>query len=145
MAGKSRSQTWPTKIRMNTDGASRGNPGLSSYGIYVTDSDGNVVDEISEPLGLQTNNYAEYTAVVRALELAAENKVAHVIVRSDSELLIRQLNGQYKVKSESLRPLYSRCIELAKKIGTVEFVHVRRELNQEADRLANLALDSSLI
>ena len=94
--------TWSKKVIIYTDGASRGNPGPASVGIYITDLKQNEVASISETLGEQTNNFAEYTAVVRALRLAIKNKVTEILLRSDSELLIRQLSGEYKVKSETL-------------------------------------------
>ena len=132
---------WPEKVIIYTDGASRGNPGPASIGIYVTDIDGGVVAEVGEKLGSQTNNYAEYTAVQRAFELANAEQVKDVVLRSDSQLLIRQMLGEYKVKSESIRPLFLECKSLAEKFSSVQFEHVRREFNKEADSLANQALD----
>lgn len=134
--------SWPSIVVIHTDGASRGNPGPASLGLVVYDQDQNVVYERGEPLGSQTNNYAEYMAVQVALELAVEKSVEKVVLKSDSQLLIRQLTGVYKVKSEGLRPLYLACAELAKKIPDMHFEHVRREFNKRADELANLALDT---
>lgn len=132
---------WPKSVIIYTDGASRGNPGLASIGIHVTTEDGESLQDISEALGLETNNVAEYTAVLRALEMAKQNKVHTVTLRSDSELMIRQMTGLYKVKSEGLKELYSQCQKLVAQIGDVRFEHVRREFNAVADRLANEALD----
>lgn len=134
---------WPKKVIIYTDGASRGNPGPASIGIYITDAKNSEIASISEVLGEQTNNFAEYTAVLRALHEATKHKVDDVLLRSDSELLIKQLKGEYKVKSETLRPLYLECISLVKKLKQITFEHVRREYNKEADRLANYALDNN--
>lgn len=132
---------WPKKVIVYTDGASRGNPGPASIGIFVTDEKQSEVARFSEALGVQTNNFAEYSAVIMALQQAHHHKIKEMTLRSDSELLIRQLKGEYKVKSETLRPLYEECIALIRKIGKVTFEHVRREFNKEADKLANQALD----
>ncbi|OFZ10825.1 MAG: hypothetical protein A2Z20_01295 [Bdellovibrionales bacterium RBG_16_40_8] len=124
-----------------TDGASRGNPGPASIGVVIKDSQGEIVYEYARALGNQTNNYAEYSAVKKALELAVANHVTELILRSDSELMIKQMKGEYKVKSESIKQLYRDCDELRKKIKNILFEHVRREHNKRADELANLALD----
>ncbi len=125
-----------------TDGASRGNPGPAAIGVVVTSSSGEVLQEISEYLGDDhTNNFAEYSAVLCALKWAISNQVSSLELRSDSELMVKQMNGLYKVKSDSIKPLYLECVQLIKKIGKVEFRHIRREFNKEADRLANEALD----
>lgn len=125
-----------------TDGASRGNPGPASYGVYIL-VDPNEVVEIKGVLGQQTNNFAEYTAVIEALKWVVKNAFKAAELRSDSELLIKQLKGEYKVKSETLKPLHSEIKDLMTKNNLqIQFKHVRRELNKEADRLANEALDS---
>ena len=123
------------------DGASRGNPGPAGAGAQLTDEDGRVLAEVAEGLGETTNNVAEYTAVILGLERAAELEVNDVIVRSDSQLLVNQLTGRYRVKSPHLLPLHRRVRELAAGFDSIEFRHVRRELNTEADRLANLGAD----
>ncbi len=133
--------SWPSQIIAYTDGASRGNPGPAAIGVYITDTNGNVLSEVSKYLGEGTNNYAEYSAVIRALEMSIENKVNNVLIKSDSELLVRQLNGKYKVKSKSIIKLYENCKKLLAKLDSYSFEHVRRENNVEADRLANMALD----
>ena len=124
-----------------TDGASRGNPGPASLGVVILDEKGNIVKEISETLGDQTNNFAEYTAVIRGLEEAISLGAKKLTVRSDSQLLVRQLCGQYKVKSSVIMPLFRKCKELIAKIEEFNCEHIPREENEEADRLANLALD----
>lgn len=131
---------WPAEIIAYTDGASRGNPGPASIGIYITDADGEMIHEHREKLGHQTNNYAEYMAVLRALELAKEHGSKKVLLRADSELMVRQMTGIYKVKNEGIKVLFAQCKELAAKFE-LKIEHVRREKNKEADRLANLALD----
>ena len=130
------------KIIAYTDGGARGNQGPSGIGVSIQKENGTVLKEVSLFLGNATNNFAEYTAVVRALRLAIKNKVTEILLRSDSELLIRQLSGEYKVKSETLKPLYDECMKLIYKIKKIKFEHVRREFNIEADRLANEALDN---
>ena len=134
---------WPDKVFIYTDGASRGNPGPASIGVYITDSEGHVCIEFGETLGLQTNNFAEYMAVVRGLQTALDNKVSKVTLKSDSQLLIRQLLGQYRVKKATLIPLFEKCKELLNKFESFQLEHIPRELNQEADRLANQVLDRS--
>ena len=133
--------SWPSQIIAHTDGASRGNPGPAAIGIYITDINGNLLSEVSKYLGEGTNNYAEYSAVIQALELSIKNKVNSVLIKSDSEFLVRQLNGKYKVKSKSIIKLYENCKKLMTKLDSCKFEHVRRENNTEADRLANMALD----
>jgi ribonuclease HI len=132
---------WPKRVTIYTDGASRGNPGPASIGIFVIDADGAALLEHGERLGAQTNNFAEYMAVIRALELAHESGVAEVVLRSDSELMVKQMTGVYKVKSPVIQPLHQRARQLMAQFKGVKFEHVRRELNAEADRIANEALD----
>ena len=133
---------WPKRVWIYTDGASRGNPGPSSLGVHVIDETGHTYAQLAESLGEQTNNFAEYSAVVRGLQLALDNNVCQVILRSDSQLLIRQLKGQYKVKSKSLLPLFKKCQSLLDQFESFQLEHVRRELNTKADELANKALDT---
>ncbi|MGH2540887.1 MAG: ribonuclease HI family protein [Actinomycetota bacterium] len=129
---------------VSCDGASRGNPGPAGAGAQITDGDGVVLAEIAEGLGEATNNVAEYTAVVRGLERARELGATDVLLRSDSQLLINQLTGRYRVKSAHLQPLHQRVRELAARFDSIEFEHVRRERNVEADRLANVGVDAWL-
>jgi len=126
------------------DGASRGNPGPAGAGAQITDADGVVLAEVAEGLGTATNNVAEYTAVIRGLERALELGAASVLLRSDSQLLINQLTGRYRVKSPHLQPLHRRVRQLAAGFDSIEFEHVRRERNTEADRLANQGVDEWL-
>src|SRR6185437_14481985 len=129
-------------LTIHTDGASRGNPGAAAFA-YVIARDGQPPLEEADCLGSMTNNQAEYTALVRALEHALELGPEHrVIVHSDSELMVKQMSGQYSVKNADLRPLYEEARDLAHAFrGGVEFRHVRRALNSRADALCNEALD----
>jgi ribonuclease HI len=129
---------------VNADGAARGNPGPAGIGVHITAPDGSVVDDIAEGLGETTNNVAEYTAAIRGLERASELGADHVTLRSDSQLLINQLSGRYRVKTPHLVPLFRRARALAAGFSTIRFEHVRRELNVEADRLANEGVDAWL-
>lgn len=124
-----------------SDGASRGNPGPASAGAVVIDPLGVVQAEVSEPLGIQTNNYAEYLGLIRGLECALELGARVVEVRMDSELLVKQATGVYRVRHPGLIPLSLRMNELRRKFDRVTFTHVRREFNKRADALANQALD----
>ncbi len=124
------------------DGASRGNPGHSAYGVRVCDAGGVEVARFGEYLGHQTNNYAEYQGLIAALRWARDNGVEAFMVRSDSQLLVRQMQGRYKVKSSTLRPLWQQASELASSLGTFRLEHIGRENNVEADSLANDVLDA---
>jgi len=124
-----------------TDGGARGNPGPAGFGVYVTDQDGNRVVGLSEYLGQQTNNFAEYSALVAALEWALRNEHRAVQVVSDSELMVKQLRGIYKVRNENLQPLFEKAQRLIAQLEWFEVKHVLREQNREADRLANEAMD----
>ena len=132
---------WPDTVWIHTDGASRGNPGPASTGLVVYDKNETLLYEEASALGEQTNNYAEYSAVLRALQLSAANKIQSLILKSDSEFLIKQLQGLYKVRSENIKNLYKKCKLYESQISKVEFQHVRREYNKRADELANLVLD----
>ena len=125
------------------DGASRGNPGPASYAVIVYAPDGKQVFQIGKYLGRETNNVAEYYALITALDYAASQGLARLRVHSDSELLVRQMQGRYKVKSADLRPLYERASKLARSLEYFGVQHVPREMNREADRLANEALDKT--
>jgi ribonuclease HI len=126
------------------DGGSRGNPGPAGYGVQVVEDDGLVVAELYEFVGQTTNNVAEYRGLLAALGWAVDRGLDALHVRSDSELLVKQLRGEYRVKHPGLQPLYLEARQLVQRIGHVTFEHVRRELNKEADRLANLAMDEAL-
>jgi len=124
-----------------TDGGARGNPGPAGFGVYVTDQSGNRIVELSEYLGHQTNNVAEYSALIAALEWAIRNEHRAVQVVSDSELMVKQLRGIYKVRNENLQPLFEKAKRLIAQLDWFEVKHVLREQNREADRLANEAMD----
>jgi ribonuclease HI len=126
------------------DGAARGNPGPAGAGVQITTAEGEVVSEIAAGLGETTNNVAEYTAAIRGLERASELGATDVLLRSDSQLLINQLTGSYRVKSPHLQPLHRRLRELVGVFDRVRFEHVPRERNGEADRLANEGVDAWL-
>jgi ribonuclease HI len=134
----------PGHLIVSCDGASRGNPGPAGIGAQITDEEGVVLGEIAKGLGETTNNVAEYTAVIRGLERAQELGAAEVLLRSDSQLLINQLTGRYQVKSPHLQPLHRRVRELAEGFDSIDYEHVRRERNTEADRLANQGVDDWL-
>jgi ribonuclease HI len=123
------------------DGASRGNPGPASYAVIIRRPDGSVVYQLGKYLGLATNNVAEYFALITALDYCAATNISRLRIRSDSELLVRQMQGRYKVKSESLKPLHERALKQSKTLAYFAIEHVPRELNSEADALANVALD----
>jgi|SRR5580704_15442697 ribonuclease HI len=127
----------------NIDGASRGNPGPASYGVVVRDPAGKIILELAKNLGRETNNVAEYYALLAALDYAATNGIHALRIRSDSELLVRQMQGRYKVKSADLKPLHERASKLARQLGYFVIEHVRREMNRDADALANVSLDQA--
>jgi ribonuclease HI len=124
------------------DGGARGNPGPAGYGVHIEQDDGTVV-ELKEALGITTNNVAEYRGLLAALAWAVAHGISRLQVRSDSELLVKQMRGEYRVKHPGLLPLSSEARQLVQQIGDVRFEHVRRELNREADRLANDAMDDA--
>ena len=126
----------------NIDGGSRGNPGPAGFGIRIERDDGTVA-ELKESLGVATNNVAEYSALLAALQWAVTHGIRTLHIRSDSELLVRQMKGEYRVKNPGLQPLYDQARTLARHIGRVTFEHVRREFNKDADRLANEAMDEA--
>jgi ribonuclease HI len=129
------------RLVLYTDGAARGNPGPAGAGVRVESPDGTAIDELAEYLGETTNNVAEYHALLIGLERARALGAASVEVRSDSELLVRQMTGEYKVKNAGLKELVTRARTLERAFRSVAYVHVRREKNRCADRLANLAID----
>lgn len=128
---------------VNVDGGARGNPGPAGWGVIVRDVTGGVVTELCGALPHATNNVAEYQGLISALEWCLAHGATVVHVRSDSLLLVQQMKGVYKVKNEGLRPLHGQARLLAHQIGSVEYEHVRRELNRDADRLANDAMDEA--
>jgi ribonuclease HI len=127
---------------VNIDGAARGNPGPAAIGVLIVDHTGKTVHEHGERIGQTTNNVAEYRALIRALELVQDLGAKSIKVRSDSELLAKQMNGLYRVKNEQLLPLYMEARQMCQNFASVEIVHVPRGQNRRADQLANMALDA---
>jgi ribonuclease HI len=130
------------KARLFTDGGARGNPGPAAYGFVLEAEDGTVLAAKGERIGVATNNVAEYRALIAGLEKAAELAVPEVEVVSDSELLVKQMTGEYRVKNAALQDLSIQASRLARQIGKVSYTAVRREHNELADRLVNEALDA---
>jgi ribonuclease H / adenosylcobalamin/alpha-ribazole phosphatase len=131
------------KVRLFTDGGARGNPGPAAYGYVLEAEDGTVLAAHGEAIGLATNNVAEYSALIAGLERAIELALGEVEVVSDSELMVKQMRGEYKVKNEALRDLSLRAARLASAVGKVRYTAVRREHNKLADQLVNDALDEA--
>jgi ribonuclease HI len=131
-------------IKANIDGGARGNPGPAAYGVVIRNAKGEIIDEIAEYLGIQTNNFAEYSGLLAALDYAVREKYASLKVLSDSELLVKQMKGQYRVKNAGLLELYDRARALVGKLERFSIDHVLREYNREADRLVNKVLDSRI-
>ncbi len=142
MPDQTKTRSWPKAVWIYTDGASRGNPGPCALGIQVFDSDRRLIyEEASYLEDSNTNNFAEYKAVIRALKLAVRHKAQELSLFSDSQLLVRQLEKKYKVKSARIKPLFSQCLKLLEQIPKAGFKHIPREQNKGADALANKALD----
>jgi ribonuclease HI len=131
------------ELTIYTDGASRNNPGEAGAGVYILRR-GAAFVKIARYLGRTTNNIAEYTAAIIGLEHALSVGASKVRLCADSELLVKQLNGQYKVKNEGLKPLHAKAKELIARIGSVEVQYIPREQNKEADALANKAIDEKI-
>lgn len=129
------------KAILYTDGASRGNPGPAAIGAVIKDGQGRVLGKISRRIGRTTNNQAEYQAVIAALEEAIRLGVAGVVIKSDSELVVEQINGRYRVKNPALKPLHQRVRELQSLFQSFAIASIPRRQNAEADRLSNAALD----
>jgi ribonuclease H / adenosylcobalamin/alpha-ribazole phosphatase len=131
------------KARLFTDGGARGNPGPAAYGFVLEAEDGTVLAAEGEAIGTATNNVAEYSGLVAGLRRALDLNVPEVQVVSDSELLVKQMRGEYRVKNAALRALHEEATALARRVGNVEYRHVRRAHNELADRLVNDALDAA--
>ncbi len=129
--------------RANIDGGSRGNPGPASYGVVIRDARGQVVAKLKKYIGRLTNNVAEYYGLIAALDYAQSQGIRALRIESDSELLVKQMRGQYKVKSAELRPLFERAHKMSQALESFRIDHVYREQNREADALANEALDET--
>ena len=133
---------WPEEVTVHIDGGSRGNPGEAGAGIFFQDRSGAPLQSIARYIGRATNNTAEYQALLVALARARDAGVKHLRVFSDSELLVNQVNGRYRTKVPHLQQYLQEAIRLMREIGRVDVAHVRREMNQEADALANQAMDN---
>jgi ribonuclease HI len=129
--------------RANIDGGSRGNPGPASYGVVIRDPRGEIVAKLKKYIGLMTNNVAEYYGLIAALDYAQSHGIRALRIESDSELLVNQMRGRYKVKSSDLRPLFERAHKMSQALESFRIDHVYREQNREADALANEALDET--
>jgi ribonuclease HI len=130
------------RAKLSTDGGARGNPGPAAYGYVLEDEDGTVLAAHGERIGIATNNVAEYSALIAGLEKAIELGLDEVEVVSDSELMVKQMRGEYRVKNEALQELWSQARRLAGRVGSVGYTAVRREHNKLADTLVNEALDA---
>ena len=131
------------KTRLFTDGGARGNPGPAAAAYVLEAEDGTVLDAHGEAIGVATNNVAEYRGLIAGLEKAVELAVPEVEVVSDSELLVKQMRGEYRIKNEALRDLFLRASRAARALSRVEYRHVKRAHNELADRLVNEALDAA--
>jgi ribonuclease H / adenosylcobalamin/alpha-ribazole phosphatase len=130
------------KAKLFTDGGSRGNPGPAAYGFVIEAEDGQVLAAEGEAIGLATNNVAEYSGLVAGLDRAAELGVRELEVVSDSELLVKQMQGEYRVKNEALKELWEEATDLERRFSRIRYTAVRRAHNELADRLVNEALDA---
>ncbi len=131
-------------VTAHCDGGARGNPGPAGYGAQVTAADGTVLAELSEFLGMRTNNYAEYSGLLGSLQWALENKVPRLRIVSDSELMVKQIQGKYKVNSPDLKPLWQEAKNRIAKLDDFQITHALRHKNKAADRLANEAMDRGM-
>lgn len=129
------------KLIIHTDGGARGNPGPAGIGAIIKDEQGRVMAEVSQYIGETTNNQAEYKAVIAAMNKAKELGAEEIDFYLDSELVVKQLKGEYKVKNKDLQPLFVKIYNSSLDFKKVTYSHVRREMNKEADKLANLAMD----
>ncbi|UCH12820.1 MAG: ribonuclease HI family protein [Candidatus Omnitrophota bacterium] len=132
------------RFHIYIDGAARGNPGPAGIGIVITDEKGKIIHTISKYLGQTTNNIAEYTALIFGMEEVRNKKAKDIIINTDSQLLARQLGGEYKVKSSSLKDLYNKVNTMLKSFDEVRVNQIGREQNKHADKLANKAIDNSV-
>ena len=131
------------RVTIYTDGASRGNPGPAAIGATIKDEQGRLITSISQRIGRATNNHAEYRAIITALEEAIRLGAKQVEINSDSELVVRQINGEYRVKKATLKPLYQRVKQLQSLLDSSTITYIPRQQNIEADNLANIALDTN--
>ena len=131
-------------ITANVDGGARGNPGPAGYGVYIRDGSGAPIKQMSEYIGHKTNNFAEYSALLAALQFAVDNGHKALKVISDSELMVRQMTGRYRVSSPDLKPLYEKARSLVRQLENFRIEHVLRAQNKHADGLANEAMDRGM-
>lgn len=132
------------KLIINTDGGARGNPGPAGIGVVIADEHKKIIGRHKQYIGEATNNIAEYRALILALTEASKVGADNLQINMDSELIVRQMNGQYKIKEPTLKVLASEVLQLIKSFKSVTFHHVRRELNKEADKLVNAAIDEQI-
>lgn len=130
------------KLIINTDGGARGNPGPAGIGVVIRDETENIIFEHGSYIGDTTNNVAEYTALIKALETARDMQATDLDVRMDSELIVKQMQGLYKIKEPALQQLAAQVLKLKNNFNSIMFTHVRREFNKDADRMVNQALDA---
>jgi ribonuclease HI len=133
------------KARLHTDGGARGNPGPAGIGVVLTDESDNVIAEVGEGIGIATNNVAEYTALIRGLEMALEHGVTEIDVFVDTQLIANQVKGEWKIKQEHLRPLAVRSQSLMNKFVGASIQQIPRERNADADKLANQGMDAAML
>lgn len=133
-----------SKYNLFTDGGSRGNPGNAATGAFLFNEQNELIDFTGKYLGVASNNVAEYNALIEGLELAIENKVKNLNCNLDSELIVKQLNGEYKVKHPDMKTLFDKVKLLIAKFDECKFTHIRREFNKNADKLVNLILDQAM-
>jgi ribonuclease HI len=136
-------QAAPAAHRFNVDGGSRGNPGPAAYGVVVRNAKGELVAQLKKYIGRSSNNVAEYYGLIAALDYAEQHGVRAVRIEADSELMVKQMQGQYKVKSADLQPLFERARKMSQGFDSFRIDHIYREQNREADRLANEAMDEA--
>jgi ribonuclease HI len=139
--GEPEPEAKPPAYRANIDGGSRGNPGPASYGVVMRNPKGEVIAQLKKYIGRTTNNVAEYYGLIAALDYAQSQNIRALRIESDSELMVKQMRGQYKVKSEDLKPLFERAKKMSQSLASFRIDHVYREQNAEADALANEAMD----
>ena len=132
------------KLLINTDGGARGNPGPAGIGVVIRDEHETVIFEHGAYIGEQTNNFAEYSALIKALETARDLGGTDLLVRMDSELIVKQMQGLYKIKEPTLQELAGKVLKLKGNFKSVVFTHIRREFNKDADRMVNQALDAQV-
>jgi ribonuclease HI len=132
-----------SRVTVNVDGGARGNPGPAAIGVVLRDDDGEVLEEVGETIGEATNNVAEYRALLRGIELAAERGTTDLELVGDSELVVRQVEGRYKVKNAGMKKLHEEVKRALRDFDSWSIRHVRRESNADADRLVNEALDGA--